>query len=84
MSKKGVRKLRTRDSIHDCAIHTLQEMSVILQTLQLELDAAECETGTVRPERISALGDELRINHEFLLSLTNRPIGTDSPLIGMN
>jgi len=76
--------LRTRDSIHDCAVHTLQEMSELLQTLQLELDAAERDAGTVHPERISALGDELRNNHAFLLSLTNRPIDSESPLIGMN
>lgn len=76
-------KTRTRDTIHDCAIDTLREMSEILQALDMELDDADEKSGVVRPERIAMLGDELRVNHQFLLALTI-PTHTNSSLIGLN
>ena len=75
---------RARNTIHDCAIDTLREMSEILQALDMELDDANKQSGHVRPDRIAVLGDELRANHQFLLALTARPERTHSPLTGLN
>lgn len=75
---------KTRDTIHDCAIDTLREMSEILQALDMELADAGEESGAVRPERMAMLGEELRSNHQFLLALTTHPSHTNSSLIGLN
>lgn len=77
-------KTRTRDTIHDCAIDTLREMSEILQALDMELDEASEHSGAVRPHRMAMLGDELRANHQFLLALTAHPINQQSSLTGLN
>lgn len=77
-------KTQTRDTIHDCAIDTLREMSEILQALDMELDDAQENSGAVRPERIAVLGDELRASHQFLLALTNRAPQKHSSLVGLN
>lgn len=77
-------KTQTRDTLHDCAIDTLREMSEILQALDIELDGAHEKFGTVRPERIAVLGDELRANHQFLLALTTHPLNSRSSLTGLN
>ncbi len=77
-------KTRTTDTIHECAIDTLREMSEILQALDLELDGGEGEAKAVRPARLAALGDELRSNHQFLLALTTHPFNTRSSLTGLN
>jgi len=77
-------KTQTRNTIHDCAIDTLREMSEILQALDMELDDADEGCGAVRPERLAVLGDELRANHQFLLALTTHSSHMSSTLTGLN